>query len=294
MARVAPASVTARGIEFSYLESGPGDGPLALVLHGFPDSPVSFTGLLSALGDAGYHAVAPWQRGYAPTSLAPDESYHVGSLAADANALHDALGGADDAVLLGHDWGASAVYPALAVGPHLWRRGVAMAVPPMGSMVRALSHASQLRRSWYMWLLTTPLAEGAVSADNFAFIDQIWAEWSPGLSAADGAPAIAAVKAAIASPAHLTAAVSYYRALFDVPPTDPTAAAAHASLLERPPVPVCYLHGEDDGCIGIEEIGDPLELLGEGSEYVRVPNAGHFLQLERPELVHASVLGFLG
>ncbi|HEY8080595.1 MAG TPA: alpha/beta hydrolase [Acidimicrobiales bacterium] len=287
-------TVTARGIEFSYLERGPDDGPLALLLHGFPDSPTSYEPLMGALSDLGYRVVAPWMRGYAPTSLAPDSSYHVGSLGADANALHEALGGDGRAVLVGHDWGATAAYVALAVAPQRWRRGVAMAVPPLRAMVRAFSSVSQLQRSWYMWLLMTPLGEGAVSANDYALIDELWAQWSPGLDAADASAAIRAAKSALEDPSNLTAALSYYRSMFSAPPIDPDAAAAQALALEVPSVPVLYVHGANDGCIGIDEIGDPLASLAEGSRFVKVERAGHFVHLEQPDEVSQAVAAFLG
>lgn len=78
---------------------------MALCVHGFPDSAHTWRYLLPALAQAGYRAVAPFTRGYAPTSIAPDNCYQAGALAADVSALHQALGGTHDAVLIGHDWG---------------------------------------------------------------------------------------------------------------------------------------------------------------------------------------------
>ncbi|MEI2698584.1 MAG: alpha/beta fold hydrolase [Microthrixaceae bacterium] len=80
-----------RGIDFSYLSVG--TGPLALCIHGYPDSAWTWRHLLPDLADAGFRAVAPFNRGYAPTSLAPDGRYQAGVLGVDANALHAALGG---------------------------------------------------------------------------------------------------------------------------------------------------------------------------------------------------------
>ena len=91
-------AINVNGIEFSYLESGPPEGPLALCLHGFPDSAHTWRHLLPALAEAGYHAVAPWMRGYAPTEVSADDVYQVGALAADASALHETLGGDGRAV----------------------------------------------------------------------------------------------------------------------------------------------------------------------------------------------------
>src|SRR5947208_16952670 len=96
--------IRANGIEFGYLHAG--DGPLALCLHGFPDSAWTWRHLLPTLADAGYRAVAPWLRGYAPTGLDPKGRYQNGASVLDAIGLHDALGGDGDAVLIGHDWGA--------------------------------------------------------------------------------------------------------------------------------------------------------------------------------------------
>src|SRR3954454_21683849 len=132
--------------------------PLALCLHGFPDSAQTWRHLLPALADAGFRAVAPWMRGYAPTTLSADGDYTVASLAADANALHDALGGGDDAVLIGHDWGAMTAYTAGAEAPARWRRLVAVAVPPPKTAAAAFVNYAQLKRSFYIFLFQTPLA----------------------------------------------------------------------------------------------------------------------------------------
>ena len=122
-------SVKANGLTFGALTCGE-SGPLALCLHGFPDCAHTFRHLLPGLAAAGFRAVAPWLRGYAPTGIPENGDFSIATLAADANALHDALGGDSDAVLIGHDWGAEAAYGAAAHAPHRWRRLVTLAVPP--------------------------------------------------------------------------------------------------------------------------------------------------------------------
>ena len=102
--------IEANGVNFSYLECG--SGPIALCVHGFPDSAHTWRYLMPELAQAGFRAIAPFTRGYAPTSLAPDDCYQTGARAADVNALHEALGGDENAVLIGHDWGASTAYIA--------------------------------------------------------------------------------------------------------------------------------------------------------------------------------------
>src|SRR5581483_1485756 len=71
--------VTANGVDFAYLEAGPSGGPLALCLHGFPDTAHTWRHLFADLARAGYHAVAPFMRGYAPTAVPPDGRYQTGA-----------------------------------------------------------------------------------------------------------------------------------------------------------------------------------------------------------------------
>ncbi len=282
--------VTANGVDFAYLSDGPAGGPLALCLHGFPDTAHTWRYLLPRLADAGYHAVAPFMRGYAPTEVPEDNRYDTGTLALDACALHEALGGSDDAVIIGHDWGAFATYGAAAVQPDRWRRVVTAAVAPQGSMADGFFQFDQLHRSWYVFFFQTPLAEYAVSMEDFAFIDRLWADWSPGF---DGSWDAAQVKRSLASPENLSAAIGYYRAMFSDPPADPRTASAQAAAGTIAPQPTMYLHGADDGCMGIEVIGPVTEFLAPGSEMVVVNGAGHFLHVERADEVNDHIIRFI-
>jgi pimeloyl-ACP methyl ester carboxylesterase len=283
-------TVTANGIEFSYLSDGPPDGPLALCLHGFPDTAHTWRHLLPRLAGAGYHAVAPFMRGYAPTPVAPDGRYDTGTLALDACALHEALGGTPDAVLIGHDWGAGATYAAAALQPGRWRRVVAGALPPFASVSQWFFRYEQLRRSWYVFFFQTPFAEMVVPEDDYALIDRLWADWSPGY---DGAWDAERVKEALADPEHLAAAIGYYRAMFAGPPDDPAAAEAQAAGNTASPQPTLYLHGADDGCMGADLIGPVTDFLGPGSELEVVEGAGHFFHVERPDVVNQRILDFI-
>jgi pimeloyl-ACP methyl ester carboxylesterase len=283
--------VHANDVEFSYLEAGPESGPLALCLHGFPDSAHTWRHLLPALGDAGYHAVAPWMRGYAPTAIPADGRYQTGALAADACALHDALGGGRPAVLIGHDWGAAAATGAAVHEPGRWSRLVTMAVPPLAAVATSFLTYAQLKRSFYIFVFQTPLAEAAVSLDDHAFIDGLWADWSPGY---DADWDVARVKESIGAPENLTAAIGYYRAMFDPALHDAAYADAQSATGGMPPQPTLYLHGADDGCLAIDGVGDVLPFLSPGSEQVTVPRSGHFLQVERPDAVNGHVLRFIG
>jgi pimeloyl-ACP methyl ester carboxylesterase len=281
----------ANDLEFSYLEAGPDRGPLALCLHGFPDSAHTWRHLLPVLGDAGYHAVAPWMRGYAPTQVPADGRYQTGALAADACALHEGLGGDERAVLIGHDWGAAAATGAAVHEPGRWSRVVTMAVPPLAALATSFLTYPQLKRSFYIFVFQTPLAETAVSLDGHAFIDGLWADWSPGYDASFD---VARVKEAIGARDNLTAAIGYYRAMFDPTLHDAAYADAQAATAGMPPQPTLYLHGADDGCLARDAVGDVLPFLSPGSKQVTVAGAGHFLQVEQPDTVNDHVLRFIG
>ncbi len=287
-AAITSSTASANGVDFTFLECG--SGPLALCLHGFPDSAHSWRHLMPTLADAGYRAVAPFTRGYAPTSVPADGLFQTGALSADANALHDVLGADSDAVLIGHDWGALSVYGAAGSAPDRWQRVVGMAGPPGRAMGMALAtNLNQLKRSWYTFVFQHPLADMVVPANDLAFIDLLWADWSPGFSAAHD---IENAKRCLRDPSNLSAALGYYRATLGqgkrTPDLDLIQAAGGRELSQ----PTLVLHGRNDGCIGVEVAESARELCPWASVEI-VEDAGHFLQLEQPAVVNQHVVDFL-
>ncbi|KAI9000109.1 putative epoxide hydrolase [Hyaloraphidium curvatum] len=128
---VAQHRAAVNGIELDYLEAGPADGPLVVLLHGFPESSWSWRHQLPALAAAGFRAVAPDQRGYAGSTRPSEVSaYGTTHLEADALALVDRLlhPGAK-AIFVGHDWGALLVWDLVRDHPSRVRAAVAVSVP---------------------------------------------------------------------------------------------------------------------------------------------------------------------
>jgi pimeloyl-ACP methyl ester carboxylesterase len=286
---ISEASTTVDDLEVGYLHAG--EGPLALCLHGFPDSAWTWRHLLPALADAGFHAVAPFLRGYAPTAVPADGRYQTAALALDAIGLHDQLGGDGDAVIVGHDWGAMATYVAANHAPERWRRVVTMAVPPAGAVAGSFLTYQQLKRSWYMFFFQHALADMVVPMADLAFIDGLWADWSPGYDASEDLPH---VKDCLRDPANLAAALGYYRATLGGVGVDPALDAVQARGNEVTPQPTLYLHGRTDGCMGVEvaEAGAAF-LTSPGSRMEVVEGAGHFLHVERPDEVNRLVVDFV-
>ena len=281
--------VEANGVDFALLSCG--SGPLALCLHGFPDSAHSWRHLLPALAEAGFRAVAPVQRGYAPTAVPADGRYQVGALSTDVLMLHEVLGGDESAVLIGHDWGAAAVYGAAVYEPQRWRRVVGMGVPPGSAFVAALlGDLLQLKLSWYMFFFQHPLADLVVADNDLAFVDLLWADWSPGF---DASAELERAKPSLRDPANLGAALGYYRAALGDGRRDPSLDAIQEAAQQVPPQDTLYLHGATDGGIGVQVAESARELVPPQVTIEVVEGAGHFLHLERPDLVNHRVVEFL-
>jgi pimeloyl-ACP methyl ester carboxylesterase len=242
------------------------------------------------LAAAGYRAVAPFTRGYAPTSIAPDGIYQTGALSADANALHEALGGDGNAVLIGHDWGAPSVYGAAASEPQRWKRVVGMAVPPGAAMGMSFAtNLEQTKRSWYMFYFQHPLADMVVPANDLAFIDMLWRDWSPGY---DGAIDSENCKACLRDPAHMSAALGYYRATLGAGARSEKYDAIQAAGGGELTQPTLYLHGSTDGCIGME-VAELARAMSPWAEVKIVEGAGHFMQLEKPAEVNKLIIDWI-
>ncbi|MEO3873020.1 alpha/beta hydrolase [Nonomuraea sp. B12E4] len=272
-------TVHANGVEFAYLTVG--EGPLALCLHGFPDTAHTWRHLMPALAERGYRAVAPFMRGYAPTEIPADGAYEAAALVADVRALHEELGGGSDAVLIGHDWGAFPVY-------HLagrFRRAVALAVPPPGTLATSFLEYEQLKRSFYVFLFQTAMAEPAAAQPGF--LESLWRDWSPGYDAGED---LSFVRRSLGAPANLSAAIGYYRAMLGTTPPSDRYPAVEPGVTG----PVLYLHGTQDGALGADMVKDARSHLPAGSRAEQVAGAGHFLHLERPGQVNNLILGWLG
>jgi pimeloyl-ACP methyl ester carboxylesterase len=266
--------VTANGLRFGYLESGA--GPLVLLVHGFPDTAYSWDATRAALAANGFRAIAVFTRGYAPTEVPAVEAYDSDTLGRDLVALVDALGAAP-AVIVGHDWGASAAYSAAALAPDALRMLVTVAIPhpasvwPTPSLLYAVRHFFALnRRSALRW----------VPDNDFAYVDELMRRWSPRWN--PGPEESAAVKAIFRDPRSLDAALGYYRALRPWLPSSQKAKIR---------VPTVCFAGDSDIMPASAYEAARSRFLGP-YEVVPMPG-GHFMHREHPDVFNRELLRVL-
>lgn len=260
--------------------------PLAVLVHGFPDTPHTWRHLGPDLAVRGYRVVAPWLPGYGAAMSTP---VSAGTYVRHILDVHGKFGADGRAILVGHDWGANAGYGVVATDPFAFGRFVALAVPPTAALGTSMFTYDQLKRSFYIWLIQqVGLAEAALLAPGFW--ESLWADWSPGYDPRDD---VAELRRYVRSD-NIASVICPYRASFNAQFADPDAEAEASATMQPPSVPTLYLHGANDGAIGADLLGDlSAHLPATGSVFEIVDGVGHFLHLERPDIVAATIVAWL-
>lgn len=296
--------VAAPAVTLKALTWGPQDpaAPIALCLHGFPDTAYGFRTLAPHLVAAGYRVVAPFMRGYVPSSLPSDGAYHLGALMDDALQVYRRVRGEGTSagdVVIGHDWGAVTATGLAAMPDSPFRAAVIMSVPPAAALrTRRVPPAGllkllpgQLLRSWYISYFQLPVAPERSAS---WIVPLLWRRWSPGYTGAAAAEDLRHVDAAIGAPERWRAALGPYRATIRNSRPPARYAELHRWWTAPPRIPTLYLHGADDGCMTAAFTPFVRDALPAGSDVAVVDGAGHFLHLEKPGDVGARIVEFLG
>ena len=282
---IEPITITRSDMQYraltSCLDNNNSTPPLMLLVHGFPDTPHSFYHQLKFFSAQGYRVVAPWLRGY--DTPAADNNFSANALGDDLLQIMDSLD-YHQAIVVGHDWGAGAAYAAAVAAPERISHLITSAVPYGPGLMQAMAgNGDQQRRSWYVFFFQTPLAEHAVKTDDYALIKRLWQEWA-GPEWQGDETSLAAVLDCFNQPGAIEAALQYYRQAFAVPPPEQYLPIA---------CPALYIHGQQDGCIGIELAQPDQSLFTNGCDYYSVAAAGHFVHLEKPDEFNQRVAAFI-
>ena len=271
--------VRANGVRLHCLVEG--EGPLVLLLHGFPETSRAWRKQIPALAER-FKIVAPDLRGYGgsekPKGIA---AYRTSVLAEDVVALIREFG-VERAHVVGHDWGGGVAWTLATLHPEALERLVVLNCPHPAVMQRALrSSWAQIRRSWYIFAFQIPgLPEWALSRDGGKALKSALRRSSrPGTFAEADLDEYAR---AFSAPGAATAAINYYR-------------AAARSRVPRGKIeaPSLLIWGEDDFALGIELTRGMDGLFEREPRVEYIPDTSHWVMEERPEVVNRLLLEFL-
>jgi pimeloyl-ACP methyl ester carboxylesterase len=268
------------GLVLDSLEAGPDDGPLVLLLHGFAESFHAWRAQLTALAAAGFHAVAPSQRGYSPGARPPTNepaNYTFDLLMDDAMKIAAARGAARGRFhLVGHDWGGSIAWGIADRHPERLASLTVLSRPHPNAFNRALAlpDGEQARRSRHHRWFLEPDAGARVLADD--------ARWLRERHAANGVPASATAEhlTVIGNPPAMEGALAWYRAR-----------GAIRGPLGPIRVPTLYIWGDADDTVGRLAAEGTQEFVAAPYRFAALPGGGHFVAEQMPEQVNELLLG---
>lgn len=292
--RHVPAGV----LDIAYRDVGPAEGPVAILMHGFPYDVHAYDDVVPLLAARGIRCLVPYLRGYGPTRFLSDDTPRSGqqaALGADLLAFMDALA-IPAAFLGGYDWGGRAACILAALWPDRVRGLVSCG---QGYNIQDIAQSGrpappeQEERYWYQYYFNTPRGVAGLTENRHALCRHIWRLWSPSWRFDDAT--FEATAAALENPDFVAVVIHSYRHRYGMAPGDPALAAIEARLAEQPPinVPSVVLDGADNGVFPPPE--EDLSRPHFGARYARriVPGAGHNLPQEAPDVFAAALLALV-
>ena len=276
--------IPTNGINLHVVQAGPKDGPLLILLHGFPEFWYGWKHQISYLARAGYRVWAPDQRGYNLSDKPKEVSaYNLDYLSDDIMGLIDAAG-KEKAFIVGHDWGAGVAWWSANKYRERIERMVILNVPHHAVMQQAVrSSFRQLQKSWYIFFFQLPrLAEALVRYNNWKMgIRALQNSSQPGtFSKTD----LELYRQAWSQPHAITGMINWYRAIVRQQPKSLPS--------PRIQVPTLMIWGTQDKFLGRELAAKSIELCDDG-RLVMIEEATHWVQHEQPERVNELIAEFL-
>lgn len=280
-------TIKTRRLMIAYEDSGPKTGEPIILLHGWPDSPRTWDGILPKLHEAGYRTIAPYIRGYGPSKfrdpLVGRKVRRTGqpvALAQDVITLADRLR-LDRFFFVGHDWGARAGYALAALYPKRVRSLVALADPFQPGKAKP-PNFPQARAYWYQWLLCTYPGEVKFRRDPIAFGKAQWDGWSPhGWYTVDR---LAEAAESWKSNDFVEVVLHSYRSRWGHAELDPAYYMGQQKFeaTSNIGVPTMLIHGREDACVLTETTEGAETRFSLSYRRVLLEGVGHFPQRENP------------
>jgi pimeloyl-ACP methyl ester carboxylesterase len=286
--------VDAGVLDIAYYEAGPADGPVVMLLHGFPYDIHSYVDVAPMLAAQGCRAIVPYLRGYGPTRFrdkATPRSGEQAALGADLIALIDALG-IQRAVFAGYDWGGRAACVGAALWPARCAGLVSLNSYNIQDIARAMVPASAEREValWYQYYFQLERGRAGLAANRREIAKILWQQWSPNWAFDDAT--FDRTAATFDNPDYVDVVIHSYRHRYGLAEGDPQYAEVQRRLAAQPAisVPTITLDGAGDGVIPANDgSATATKFTGPRSHRI-IPRAGHNLPQEEPEAFAAAVL----
>jgi len=285
-------------LDVAYFEAGPADGPVVMLLHGFPYDIHSYVDVAPQLAAKGCRVVVPYLRGYGPTRFrdsATPRSGEQAAMGADLMALMDALH-IERAVFAGYDWGGRAA----CVGAALWPERCIGLVSVNGYLIQDIAKAMVPAKPerevplWYQYYFQLERGRAGLAADRRGIARILWQQWSPNWYFDDAVLERTAL--AHDNPDYVDVVIHSYRHRFGLADGDPRYADIQRRLAALPviSVPAITLDGDADGVVpATDGAAQARKFIGRRTHRV-IPGAGHNLPQEEPEAFAAAVMELIG
>ena len=286
--------VDAGVLDIAYYEAGPADGPVVMLLHGFPYDIHSYVDVAPMLAAQGCRAIVPYLRGYGPTRFRDKATPRPGeqaALGADLIALIDALG-IQRAVFAGYDWGGRAACVGAALWPARCAGLVSLNSYNIQDIARAMVPASAEREValWYQYYFQLERGRAGLAANRREIAKILWQQWSPNWAFDDAT--FDRTAATFDNPDYVDVVIHSYRHRYGLAEGDPQYAEVQRRLAAQPAisVPTITLDGAGDGVIPANDGGATATKFTGPRSHRIIPRAGHNLPQEDPEAFAAAVL----
>ncbi|WP_413171350.1 alpha/beta fold hydrolase [Anabaena azotica] len=279
-------------LNIAYHSYGEIDSPTIILLHGWPDDALTWNAIIPALLNANYRCITPYLRGFGLTHFLDSQTLRSGQLAALSQDIIEFIEALKigSVHLVGHDWGARIGYNIAALRPDLLHTLTTLSVGYGTNNPDQELSFSQVQQYWYQWFFATERGRKTLAADRSDFTRQLWKFWCPSWRFSDAE--FQTTAKSFANPDWVDITIDSYRNRWGISPNDSHYDTIHQKLMTAPKinVPTTVLHGGADGATLPETSANKEQFFLKDYQRFVIPEVGHFIQREAPQIVIEAVL----